>query len=232
MSASDDQPSEPRPRFNVEEVIVSSFGLIRKKPILLVPEIITTLIFAIPLMFIDLDSTESNMANLPMFGGMILLGIIALPVIQGMYPLMVKNVIEGREVELSDAFSKSLNRFPSLIEAFILVGLMILLGAILIIPAILFALWYAYTIPSIMVENLGARDGMSASKRFGRTVKMKTFLIILIIAIIGTIGSIAEVIPVAGLVISAIVSLIMTVWGSISLSYAYIKYGMAKPAST
>ena len=85
MSESEDHPSESRPNLKVEEVVVSSFGLIKKKPILLVPEIITTLIFVIPLMFIDLDSTESIMANLPMFGGMILLGIISLPVIQGMY---------------------------------------------------------------------------------------------------------------------------------------------------
>lgn len=232
MSSADDQPSESRPRLNVEEVVVSSFRLFRRKPILLVPEIITTLIFVIPLMFVDLDSSESIMANLPMFGGMILLGIITLPVIQGMYPLMVKNVMEGRDVEMSEAFSKSLSRFPSLIGAFILVGLLVLAGAILIIPAILFVLWYAYTIPSIMIENLGARGGMSASKRFGRTVKLKTFLIILIIAIIGTVGSIAEIIPVAGLVISAIVSLIVAVWGSISISYAYLKYGMVTPAST
>ncbi len=246
QSTSEAPPSvPPRGKFNVEAVIVSSFGLIRRKPMLLLPQIITTLIFAIPLLFIaipllfiDIESPAGIIANLPVvggiiilaFGGIIILAIIVLPVIGGMYPLMVKNVMEGREVEMSDAFAKSLRRFPSLIGASILVGLLVALGLLLlVVPGIIFFLWYAYTIPAIMLENLGARDGMSASKRFCRTVKLKTFLIILIIAIIGTVGNSAEIIPVVGFVIGGIVGLIVATWGSISISYAYIKYGMATP---
>jgi len=274
QSTSDAPPSvPPRGKLSVEEVLVSSFGLIRRKPLLLVPEIIPALIFLIPLLIfvipllsIDIESPESIIENLPVIGGTIIvvfgtfiLALLAWFVVQGMYPLMVKNVMEGREVEISDAFTKSLHRLLSIIGAVILLVIMVLLwpGLILagsfiiaeilavpagleilviilvIIPMLLFPLWYAYMIPAIMLENLGVLAGMSAGRRFGRTVILKTFLIILTIGLIGgVISGSLEVIPVVGLVIGGIVSSMGTAWGTVAISYAYIKYGMATPAST
>ena len=102
---------------------------------------------------------------------------------------------------------------------------------LLIVPGILFLTWYFYTIPAIMLEDRGALDGMSASKAFGRTRKMKTFLIILILLVAGIIGGIIGQIPVAGWIINALISLFLAVWGSVIPAYVYIRYAMSSQSS-
>lgn len=77
-----------------------------------------------------------------------------------------------------------------------------------------------------MLEDRGALDAMSASKRFGRTRKWKTFLILLVLFVIGAIGNALGLIPIAGVMITTIVGLIVAVWRSIIPSYAYIKHAM------
>jgi len=245
-------PTPEKVEFSAAEVLGSSFDVIKKKPIILLPHIITTVIFVVPIFFIMLGAglgagwgagwgaESSLLERFPALFGLTILSIIAVVIvgiiiafiIEGMYPLMVKNVLDGKDVGMSAAFGKAVGRLPSLIGAAILVGIIVSVGfVIFVIPGILFLTWYFYTVPAIMLEDRGALDGMSASKRFGRTRKWKTFLILLVLVIICVIGSALGEIPIAGGVIEAIIGLIVAVWGSIIASYAYIKHAMPKQAT-
>ncbi|MFQ5761654.1 MAG: zinc-ribbon domain-containing protein [Candidatus Bathyarchaeia archaeon] len=233
-------PLPERAEFSATEVLGASLDIIKKKPIILLPHIITTVIVTVPLFLIGVSLTsparvaslESLVAVAASIIPIIIVAIIVGTIIEGMYPLMVKNVLEGKEVEMSAAFGKAVRRFPSLIVAGILVGLLVIVGsALFVIPGIIFLTWYYYTVPSIMLENRGALDGMSASKRFGRTRKWKTFLMLLVLIVIGIVGNAFNAIPVAGVVISTLIGIIVAVWGSIIPAYAYIKYAMPTQTS-
>ncbi len=242
-------PAAPeKVEFDVGKVLGSSLDIIKKKPIILLPHIITTVIFVVPIFFIILGAGLGAglfaqpilMEKISPLIGLVFLSVIAIVIvgiiigfiIEGMYPLMVKNVLDGKDVELSAAFGKAIRRLPSLIAAAILVGLIVVAGLILfVIPGILFLTWYYYTVPAIMLEDRGALNAMSTSRRFGRTRKWKTFLILLVLFVIGIIGNLLGMIPIAGVIISAIVGLFVAVWGSIIPTYVYIKYAMAAQAT-
>jgi len=224
-------PIPEKAEFSVREVLGSSFDVIKKKPIVLLPHIITTVVFGVLLFFLMPAaggvSWESLAASAGLFFLIVIVAIIVGFIVEGMYPLMVRNVIEGKDVEMSAAFGKAVSRLPSLIGAAILVGLILIAGfALFVIPGIIFLTWYWYTVPAIMLEDRGALDGMSASRRFGRTRKWKTFLMFLVLIIISIVGSAFNAIPVAGVVIGTIIGLIIAVWGSIIPAYAYIKHAM------
>jgi hypothetical protein len=213
---------------DVGEVLESSFNIIRKKPVLLLPQIISTVMFTLlSVLLLALISQGSLVTFLLLLVGIIILGIVVGFAIEGMYPLMVKNVIEREEVDMLGAFQKAVSRLPSLIGSGILVGLIVGVGLfLLVVPGIIFLTWYYYTVPSIMLEERGALEGMSASRKFGRTRKLKTFTMLLVLFVVGVIGRVLGLIPIFGIVISAVIELFVAVWGSIIPAYAYIEYAM------
>jgi hypothetical protein len=81
---------------------------------------------------------------------------------------LIKSVSElylGNEISVGQAYRFVWPKFLTLIFAGILVVLMIYLGLLLlVVPGILFGLWFALTTPAIVVENLKATEGMSRSK--------------------------------------------------------------------
>ncbi len=265
--AATEAPSPPKSEktdISVEEVLASSLNIIRRKPMILLPQVIVTttftvaftvifMLFAIRLLSLLSSFVSSSFVSpsalleslvlfLELITGIFIVAIVLGPIIQGMYPLMVKNVTEGKEVDVFAAFRKAVRRFPSLIGSAILAFLIVAIGLLfLIVPGIIFLTWYYYTVPAIMLEKRGALDGMSASKRFGRTQKSKTLLIVLVLSVIGGIagtfaGSITGIggsffMPsVAGLVISTLISTVVqsfvAAWGSVIRAYVYIKYAM------
>ncbi|MFH1327757.1 MAG: zinc-ribbon domain-containing protein [Candidatus Bathyarchaeota archaeon] len=225
-------------KFSALDVLGASLNIIKKKPIVLLPQILSTAIliaaFSLspgPSVFQTFESLVASATSFMSIMAIIVAGFIVSFIIEGMYPLMTKNVIEGKEVDLSAAFMKAVGRLPSLIGAGILVGLIVFAGFVLfIVPGIIFLIWYYYTVPAIMLENRGVLDAMSASKRFGGTRKWKTFLMILVLIVISIISSVFDFVPVVGWVIAAIIGFVVSVWGSIIPAYAYIKYVM--PAQT
>jgi hypothetical protein len=84
------------------------------------------------------------------------------------------------------------------LAAAILLGIIIAVGLIaLIIPGIILALMFSLTISAIMIENVGAIEGMSRSRALVSHGWLKTFAILLIIGII-----LAIVSYIAGLIAS------------------------------
>ena len=157
------------------------------------------------------------------------------PLVLGMYPILVSETELGARMSLFGAFRNSLKKYPSLLAAYSLVLVIVILGSAFIAPGLIVATWYFYTIPAIMLQDRGVRSGMSASKSFAQDRKSSTFLL-LIICYAPTIAAYfvetnvsvylwyGTVYFVSYLVISSLGALL----GAVMSSYVYVTYAMPK----
>ncbi len=211
----------------VGEVLDRSVHLLIQNPILLVPQVIAV----IPTFLIALVLRGSLFSPLTILLDIVsfVLGII----VSGTYPFIVKAVVDGGQFSITDAMGRALKRFWTLLGAGILVGLLVALGTIaLIVPGIILATWYAYTVPAIMLENRGATEGMSASKAFGRDKKGSTFLMFLAVGVVYAVTFVVFdlLISVAvsyllGQVIDELLNIFLAAWVAVIISYTYITCG-------
>lgn len=244
---------------NTGEVWRESFGILWHKPIVLLP-ILIVLMFELLLglltrFFIVLPeritSIKDLMSVLPsllpaMFISFVLVYIIAYPIFEGMYPLLVKNIMENKEIELKTAFMSAVRKAPVLIAAGILLTLIILAGFLFfIIPGVIFCIWYFYTIPVIMLENRGVIDAMKVSKAFASDKKFKTLLYFLLpfsiwifteffvrlitaalLVNFFSIDAMNNILPLIAMLrkaIDIVISMIFYSWLSVIPAYVYIK---------
>jgi hypothetical protein len=96
----------------------------------------------------------------------------------------------GTEITVGQAYRFVWPKFLNLIGAGILVVLVVYMGFfLLVVPGIIFALWFALTTPAIVVENLKVIEGMSRSKALasGNLGKILSvgFLVIVISWVVG-----------------------------------------------
>ena len=221
-------------QFSVVEVIRGSFNLIRDKPIILLPQLIVLILLFLP----DVIGAylEANKIIPDLWGSLyvlvplILLGVVfALlllfipPIVDAMYPLLIKNIMDGKEVDLKSTFSAAKKKVWSVLGAVLLMSLIVFIGLILfVIPGLIFLAWYYYTIPAIMLRDLGATEGMSASKDFAKDKKFKTFLLystpFFVIIIL------QDIYPALSFIIDLGLVLFLAVWIAVVPAYAYIRY--------
>jgi hypothetical protein len=180
----------------------------------------------------DVYSSSSIFNPLPIIAGIIsaVLSVIA----GGAYAPVVKEAIGGKRLTIGEALGHAYNRFWSLVGAGILIVLIVVLGSIaLVVPGIIFATWYAYTTPAIMLEDKGATAGMAASKAFGRDKKWSTFsifliflLVFILVSIIGGVLSLGG----GGRVIQTLLTIPLSAWTSVVIAYTYITHGPSATA--
>jgi hypothetical protein len=111
---------------------------------------------------------------------------------------------------------------------------------LLLVPGLIAALWYFYTSPTIILQNHGARDAMSASKAFGRTRKSDTFIMLPIVwipfFIIGfasyPLGAASSIGLAVHYVIQGISGLVTGVLAMVIASVVYLTYAMPKTAAS
>lgn len=106
---------------------------------------------------------------------------------------MVKSVSEvylGRDISVKEAYQAILPRIWILIGASILVGLTVAAGfMLLIVPGIIFGLWFALTTQCIVLENEGVTGGMGRSRSLVKGNLGKVFAVgFLASIIVGIIG--------------------------------------------
>ncbi len=204
-------------------MISKSTDLLKANPSIILIQAIP----AIPALLSDVYSGPSIFAPLGLIAGIIsaVLAVIA----GGAYAPVVKEALAGKRLTIGEALGHAYNRFWSLLGAAILVVLIVVLGSIaFVVPGIIFATWYAYTTPAIMLEGKGATAGMAASKAFGRDKKWSTFSIFLIfllvyilVSIIGTVLSLGG----GGRVIQTLLTIPLSAWTSVVIAYTYITHG-------
>ncbi|MDA4137024.1 MAG: zinc ribbon domain-containing protein [Thaumarchaeota archaeon] len=216
----------------VRDVLSKSTNLLTRTPALLIPQVIALVISLLG----DFASTATfSVVRIVL----VFVGVVVSIIITGAYPSMVQAALAGGQLSVEHSLRQAAKRFWSLLAAGILVGLIVALGSIaLLVPGIIFLTWYAYTVPAIMLENKGALAGMSASKMFGRDKKWSTFIlgvvvfiVIIVIAIIQ--AAVGRSSPLAGGVVSSLLSFPVDAWISVIITYAYLTYGPSSvPASS
>jgi hypothetical protein len=213
---------------DVGEVLSRSLRILSTRPLIMLPQLIAL----IPTLILNASSSLSPLRVIVSIVSFVL-SLIA----SGAYPSLVKTVIEGGQPSVTEALGKAYHRFWTLLPASILVALIVVLGAIaLVVPGIIFATWYAYTIPAIMLEEKGALQGMAASKAFGRDKKLSTFIIfvtvVLVVLVLSGVQSLLSLAsPLLGHFVYAILLVPLGAWVSVILAYTYLTCGPS-PAST
>jgi hypothetical protein len=209
---------------DVGHVISKSIELIRKKPQLLIPQVIVLIISLLE----DVANSSTVSALGIVFG---LVSLIVSIVVIGAYPSLVQEALRGEPLNIGNALRQAASRIVALVIAGIIVGILLVIGFILIIvPGIIFLTWWAYTVPAIMLENKGATAGMAASKAFGRDKKLSTFLLavvalvaIIIVEVIMVAVSLGS--PLAGHVVYSVLLVPIDAWISVMITYTYLTYG-------
>lgn len=212
--------------FNVGEVLTSSFHILVKNPKILIPQLVSSLIFTIAagLSTISMLATPFDWFTLASAPLLLLFVLIVYVMVSGMYPILVKDVLAGVPPSLTKASKAAFRKIISLLAASILVSIIVGIGLILfIVPGLLFICWFFYTIPALMLEDKGALEAMSTSKSFSRNKKLKTLAVIIILAIFALIGGLFNIIPLIGHIISFLIGLFVAAWASVTPSYIYIK---------
>jgi len=221
-------------QFSVVEVLKGSFDLIRSKPIILLPQLIVLILFYLPDVIGEFlgankiipDPWSSLYILVPLILLAVVYALLLLiipPIVDAMYPLLLKDIIEGKEVDLKATFNAAEERILSIWGAMFLVSLIVVLGLIFfVIPGLIFLAWYYYTIPAIMLKNLGATEGMSASTDFAKDKKFKTFL--LYSAPFFVIIILTDIYPAFSLIIDLGLIFFLAIWIAVVPAYAYIRY--------
>jgi len=225
---------------DIGKTLFESFDIIISHPIIMVPALIiallSTLVFSLP----PILPTPIMIGNI----GTILIAAfvyVITAVICGMYPVMTRDVLDGKRVTLKEASNEVKPHILSLLGAGILVGLIVVFGLVLlIIPGIIFLVWFWYTIPAVMLGRKSATGALSASKEFVKGKAWRTFLLLLVIGIITLsimgifIGIVMQIvtsgsslfqqIPYIGYIIYFVLTIPILAWTNIVPAYVYLKY--------
>jgi hypothetical protein len=90
------------------------------------------------------------------------LGILAGPLVAGLYKMVAGRIRDGRRAQISDVFGCMDRFWDFLVAAFVLV-LLIGLASVTIVGGVLLATIWMYVIPLMVDRGLGVYDAMAAS---------------------------------------------------------------------
>lgn len=126
-----------------------------------------------------------------------ILGMFGQVLCRGALTKSVSESYLGNEITVGQAYRFVWPKFLTLIGAGILVVLVVYLGLLLlVVPGIIFGLWYCLTTPAIVVENLKATKGMSRSKALASGNLGKIFSIGFLVIVIAWVVGVAFTYPV------------------------------------
>jgi len=104
---------------------------------------------------------------------------------------LIKSVSEsylGREATVGEAYRFVLPKLWRLLWAGIMVAVIVSIGfLLLIVPGVIFAIYFALTTQAIVVEDVSAKGGMSRSKELASGNKGKVCGLLVLVTIIGAI---------------------------------------------
>ena len=106
-------------------------------------------------------------------------------VISGVCVKCASDLIEKGKVSLGESFNFTVYKLPSLLIATLITGILVALGSLaLILPGIILYIMFFLVIPAIMIENTGALDSLSRSRRLVTNRWLKTFVLALLVGLI------------------------------------------------
>ena len=81
----------------------------------------------------------------------------------GMVIVMARSALGGVEPVLGDALAAVVHRLGAVVVAASLVGLIVMIGFLLVIPGLVAAVFLMFALPAVLLDGLGAVDGMRRS---------------------------------------------------------------------
>ena len=116
---------------------------------------------------------------------LILVSWIISTIASGMAVKVASDTLQRRNIDLSEALNFTVSRLPSLLIAGIVTGILIVIGFIcLVVPGIILVIMFSLIVPAIVIEQAGALESLSRSRRLVGGRWLKTFGLLLVIYII------------------------------------------------
>lgn len=104
---------------------------------------------------------------------------------QGISIKFASDTLEKGQADLSTSFNFTASRILSILGASIITGFLIFLGVIaLVVPGIILMIMFSLVVPTIVIENTGALESLSRSRRLVSNRWLKTFGLLLVLYII------------------------------------------------
>jgi hypothetical protein len=122
------------------------------------------------------------------------------------------DTLEKGQANLQTSFNYTIAKLVSLLAVSIVTGILIFVGLIaLIIPGIILAIMFSLVVPTIIIENTGALESLSRSRKLVSGRWLKTFgLLLLLYVIVGIVTVLVGVISIpfgiAGTLVSSILA--------------------------
>ena len=115
----------------------------------------------------QIGASNAGLLGAGIFGGLglVFLAVLANNLSSGALMKSISESYLGNEVTVGQAYQYVLPRLGSMIWASILVGVVVVLGfLLLVVPGVIFSLWFALTVQIVVLERLAASKGMSRSR--------------------------------------------------------------------
>lgn len=119
------------------------------------------------------------------FIGLLLFVIIVLPLAQAALIYAISRGLLGEEVSAVAAFSQAKSRLLPLLGTQFLVGIIVMVGILLlIVPGIIFSLWFMIVAPVVVLERVGGTQALGRSRELMRDNLGKGFALLFVVNIL------------------------------------------------
>jgi hypothetical protein len=222
---------KPTRELNISEIITQTFAIYSEKftqyliPFLIagaITGILTMAISAVVIVPVTLSPTatpEEILAWLPGY----LVAVLTLAILTGIIGWIINQITQGISIKftadtlekgqanLQTSFNYTITKLLSLLAVSLITGILIVVGLIaFIIPGIILAIMFSLVVPTIIIENTGALESLSRSRRLVSGRWLKTFgLLLLLYVIIGIVTALVSVISWPFSIASTLVSSIL-----------------------
>jgi len=233
---------KPSRELTIGEIISLSFSLYQSRftlffvPFLavgLITGILNSLFFefllpAVPPVFMSPEQVWSYF--FAVIAAAFLVGIVSFIIGQiatGMVVKSASDILEKGTSTLDQSFDFVVSKLLSLLGAAILIGIIVGIGLLLlIIPGIIFWIWFSLVVPAIIIEQKDVFESMSRSRRLVSNRWLKTFVLFLLVGlilfIVGIIAvTIAAPLGIAGSIVSSIITAFVTPLVPLATTFFY-----------
>ena len=125
-------------------------------------------------------------ALIPLMVGSLIFFLVLWPLCQGALVQNISAAYLGGELGAWESYSRALPRIFRMLITQFLAGIVIMLGCfLLIVPAIIFGLWFTLIVPVVMLEKHGITGTLGRSRELMRGNLGKAFRLGMVVAIMG-----------------------------------------------
>lgn len=144
--------------------------------------------FSLPNLALQLIQVETQQTEDPnpfILLAFLLIMLLVAPIMQGASVLLVASSFTGASPSMGECFGAAFRRFWHLLLLGAAVGIIVFLGAmLLIVPGLMFFTWYYMAGPALMVEEIPWRDAMSRSKKLSEGFRWEILGYVLVTAVL------------------------------------------------